>query len=110
VRRHIGSGKDSDLQAMLSVLGLDSLDALAKQAVPKNIQIANPLQIGHERGENEVLQELAALARKNQVYTSFLGMGYYGTITPPGRPHYQSYRRMKFANPDSVLNLLCSLK
>jgi glycine dehydrogenase len=84
VRRHVGSGKDSDLQAMLKTLGMESLDALTKQAIPKNIQTSNPLQIGPERGEYEVLQELAALGRKNQIFKSFLGMGYYGTITPPG--------------------------
>jgi glycine dehydrogenase len=69
---------------MLKTLGLDSLDTLVKKAIPSSIQTQNPLQIGPERGETEVLQELINIARKNQIYKSFVGMGYYGTITPPG--------------------------
>src|SRR4051794_11571380 len=82
VRRHIGPNAD-EVKAMLAALGLDSLDDLVEQTVPKSIRMKRPLKIGEPRGENELLVELKQIASKNKVFRSFIGMGYYDTITPP---------------------------
>ena len=82
VDRHIGVRGD-DIQAMLSVLGLDSIKALIDKAVPQSIRIQRPLQIPSGRSEYELLKELKAIASKNQVLRSFIGMGYSNCITPP---------------------------
>ncbi len=81
-RRHIGSN-DAEIQAMLQTLGLSSLDELVDRTVPAPIRLKRPLQIRAGRGEYELLKELKAIALKNQVYRSFIGMGYANCITPP---------------------------
>jgi glycine dehydrogenase len=81
-RRHIGSN-DAEMLAMLQVLGLSSLDELVAQTVPAAIRLKQPLQIRAGRGEYELLKELKAIALQNQVYRSFIGMGYANCITPP---------------------------
>lgn len=80
--RHLGPG-DADIAAMLETLGLGSLDELTKQTVPAEIIDDSPLGIGQGVGENDSLKELAAIAGRNTVARSFIGQGYYGTITPP---------------------------
>jgi len=82
VDRHIGVRGD-DIEAMLSVLGLNSIEDLIDKAVPQSIQIQRPLQIASGRSEYEMLKELKAIASKNQVMRSFIGMGYSNCITPP---------------------------
>ena len=82
-QRHIGP--DAEAQAkMLAQVGYGSLDELTAAAVPDVIKSAE--RAGPARGartEAEVLAELRALADRNQVLTSMIGLGYYGTITPP---------------------------
>jgi glycine dehydrogenase len=82
VRRHIGPDA-ADVKEMLALLGVDSLDELVEQTVPAAIRLKKPLNIGEPRGEFELLQELKQIASKNKVFRSFIGMGYYDTITPP---------------------------
>jgi glycine dehydrogenase len=82
VRRHIGPS-DTEIAAMLATLGLPSLDALVDRAVPKSIRSKAPLDLPAGRTESDVLAELRALAARNRTLTSMIGMGYYGTITPP---------------------------
>ena len=79
--RHIGP-RDKDLATILHRLGYESLEALSRDAVPHNIASATPLDIEDGRSEAEVLAELRAFASKNEVLTSFIGLGYYGTHTP----------------------------
>ena len=79
--RHIGP-RESELKTILSFIGYGSLEELASAAVPVNIQIPSPLAIEHGRTEPEVLKELRAFADKNEVLTSMIGLGYYGTHTP----------------------------
>ena len=81
-RRHIGSN-DAEIQAMLQALGLSSLDELVAKTVPAPIRLKRPLQIRAGRSEYELLKELKAIALQNQVYRSFIGMGYANCITPP---------------------------
>ena len=85
VRRHVGPD-DSDIRQMLGAIGVDSLDELIDETVPESIRMRRPLNLigtNDSRGEFETLQELRELASKNKVYRSFIGMGYYDTITPP---------------------------
>jgi len=82
VRRHIGP-RPAEMQEMLQTLGCASLDALADAAVPAGIRLPKPLDLPAPVSEFEALAELRAVAQKNQVFRSFIGMGYYNTITPP---------------------------
>src|SRR5713226_1013135 len=81
VDRHIGPD-DADVKSMLRTLELGSLEALVEATVPAQIRTAQPLQLGEGRGEFELLEELQAIAAKNQVFKSFIGMGYSDCITP----------------------------
>ncbi|MBI2616240.1 MAG: glycine dehydrogenase (aminomethyl-transferring), partial [Gemmatimonadetes bacterium] len=82
VRRHVGPRPD-DVPDMLRVLGYPSLDALIDDLVPENIRLHRALNLPAARTEREVLAELRAMASHNQVFRSYLGMGYYDCITPP---------------------------
>lgn len=86
VHRHIGPS-DEDIQEMLSTTSASSLDALMDETIPSSIRRDEPLTLSglpdRELGEYEVLDLLRTVAEKNQVFRSFIGQGYYGTITPP---------------------------
>ncbi len=80
-QRHIGP--DERQQAdMLRVIGARSLDALIDAALPKSIRLKKPLQLAPAESEHEYLDRLRSVAARNQRFRSFIGMGYYGTITP----------------------------
>ncbi|MCB0070783.1 MAG: aminomethyl-transferring glycine dehydrogenase [Caldilineaceae bacterium] len=81
-RRHLGP-RPADIPAMLAAIGVGSLDELIDKTVPASIRLARPLNLPPARGESAVLAELAELAAQNQVYRSFIGTGYYDTLTPP---------------------------
>jgi glycine dehydrogenase len=80
--RHIGPS-DGETKEMLHALGHESLDHLTSAAVPDAIKLKSPLRMPLEVTETDALRELRALADSNKVLRSFIGMGYYGTITPP---------------------------
>ncbi|MDT3776986.1 aminomethyl-transferring glycine dehydrogenase [Nitrospira sp. MA-1] len=80
--RHIGSS-ESQIQEMLGALGLSSLDALVQATVPQDIRLTQSLNLPRAQSEEEVLSELRHLSARNQIYRSFLGMGYYDCLTPP---------------------------
>jgi glycine dehydrogenase len=82
VHRHIGPSADETRQ-MLESLSFPNLDALIDTVVPKQIHLDRPLHIPAGRGEYQVLTELKAIAAQNQVFRSFIGMGYSDCITPP---------------------------
>ena len=79
--RHIGPNT-GDLAKILSFIGYSSLDQLSKDAVPTNIQNAMPLALAEGQSEADVLAELRVFADANEVLTSMIGLGYYGTYTP----------------------------
>ena len=79
--RHIGVN-DGDISAMLDLLGLETLESIGHQAVPSKLLNEN-LDLLDPRNEDAVLAELRQMADENVVLTSLIGMGYYGTITPP---------------------------
>ena len=81
-RRHIAPS-DTEISEMLAALGYKSLDELASATVPAAIRLKKPLQLGDPLGEHELIEELKNLAADNQVLRSFIGQGYYDTITPP---------------------------
>jgi glycine dehydrogenase len=81
VDRHIGPD-DADVKSMLRTLEVSSLEALVDATIPAEIRISQPLRLGEGRGEFELLEELQAIAAKNQVFKSFIGMGYSDCITP----------------------------
>jgi glycine dehydrogenase len=82
--RHIGPSADQESE-MLSVLGYSSMESFITDVVPSNIAISKKLNevLDDAKSETEVIAELRALASENQVFNSFIGTGYYGTITPP---------------------------
>ncbi len=81
-RRHIGPNA-SESAAMLQSLGFSDLEALVDAAIPSQIRLARPLQLPTARGEQQVLADLKTMAARNQVFRSFIGMGYHDCITPP---------------------------
>jgi glycine dehydrogenase len=68
---------------MLEVLGLSSLDDLIDKTVPTAIRLNQPLQLPAAQTEYAALTKLKQIAAKNQVFRSYIGMGYYDCITPP---------------------------
>ena len=82
VPRHLGSSPEQ-IARMLEYLGLDSLDALVDEAVPQAIRAPRPLEVGPPVPEQTALSELAAIADKNQLFTSLIGQGYADTVVPP---------------------------
>jgi len=80
--RHVGP-RGREVAAMLDTLGRESLDALVDAAVPATIRTDRPLDLPAARSEAEVLAHLRDLAGKNQVKRQMIGLGYYGTTTPP---------------------------
>ena len=81
LRRHIGPDT-AEQQAMLEVLGVESLDSLVEQTVPRSILRKELLDMQEPRSEAEVLAYLKEIAGRNQIFTSCIGMGYYNTLTP----------------------------
>ena len=81
VQRHIGP-REQDIQEMLAALGYGSLDELTDATVPHSIRLQRSLQIGPGFSEYELLAYLKEVAQNNQVFRSFIGLGYYNCITP----------------------------
>ncbi len=81
VTRHIGP-RDNEIEEMLKVIGVSTLDELINQAVPPSIRLKKPLNLPLPLSEYEYLGRIKELASKNKVYSSFIGLGYYRTATP----------------------------
>ncbi|MBA3684818.1 MAG: aminomethyl-transferring glycine dehydrogenase, partial [Planctomycetes bacterium] len=82
LRRHLGPDAPQ-VAAMLAALGLTSLDDLVEHAVPAAIRRAKPLSLPQARSEHRALADLRAMAAKNQVFRSYIGMGYSDCLVPP---------------------------
>nr|PZN82208.1 MAG: hypothetical protein DIU54_15525 [Acidobacteriota bacterium] len=78
---------------MLEVVGQPSLDALTDAIVPADIRTRAPLPLPEGEPEHVYLERVRALAARNQLWRSYIGLGYYGTVTPP------VIQRMVFENP-----------
>jgi glycine dehydrogenase len=81
LNRHLGP-RAQEIPEMLRVLGYASLEALVDDLVPQDIRLRRPLDLPPARSEREALAALRAMASQNQVFRSYLGMGYYDCITP----------------------------
>jgi len=92
ISRHIGPDHD-DVAAMLKVVGQPSLEAMLDTAMPGVIRNERALRLDAAPTEEAVIAELRALASRNTVLTQMIGLGYYGTITPP------VIKRNVFENP-----------
>jgi len=82
LRRHLGPSQ-AEITAMLETVGYDSLDALADAAVPEQIRMDGELALGGAHGEHEFLTAFKTLAERNQIWRSYIGLGYSGCIVPP---------------------------
>ena len=82
IPRHIGPN-EAEQREMLRLLGFDSLDALIDATVPDSIRLRRPLAIHGGLSEYEALANMRRLASKNEIYRSYLGLGYADCITPP---------------------------
>ncbi len=81
-QRHIGPN-ETEVKMMLEALGLSTLEDLVKHTLPSAIQLKSPLKLDAALSEYEALGALKAIASQNQVFRSYIGMGYAGCITPP---------------------------
>ena len=81
IRRHIGPNEEQT-QAMLDEIGVASVDALIDEIVPSDIRLANLPDIDESKTEVQALADLKALASLNKVNDTYIGLGYYGTLTP----------------------------
>src|SRR5688500_9150881 len=82
VCRHVGPD-ENEVAEMLKTLGFQSLDALIDATIPQKIRLRGGLDLPKGMTEPEVLSYLRSMASKNQVFRSFIGMGYSDCITPP---------------------------
>jgi len=80
--RHIGPNP-RDIDAMLATVGAKSLDALIAEVIPASIRRRGPLALAPALSERAALDRMREIAGKNEVFTSLIGQGYYGTILPP---------------------------
>ena len=81
VNRHVGIN-EAEEQQMLEKIGVGSLDELIDKTIPANIRLKEPLNLPKAMTEYEFGQHIAALAAMNKLYTTYIGMGWYNTITP----------------------------
>ncbi|MFP5286787.1 MAG: aminomethyl-transferring glycine dehydrogenase, partial [Thermoanaerobaculia bacterium] len=86
VRRHLGPD-EAEVRQMLETIGVDSLERLVGETVPESIRLSGRLALSHlpddrSLGERETLGILGGIASRNQVFRSFLGMGYYSCLVP----------------------------
>ena len=81
VHRHIGP-RQADVDHMLKAIGMSSLDEMVEKTLPSNIRLPEPLKVADGLNEIEFINHMKAIGGKNKIFRSFIGMGYYNTITP----------------------------
>ena len=79
--RHIGIN-EADESRMLQKIGVSTLDELIERTLPANIRLKAPLDLPEAMDEHEFAQHIGKLAAKNKLYTTYIGQGWYDTITP----------------------------
>ncbi|CAG4937772.1 unnamed protein product [Colias eurytheme] len=90
--RHIGP-RDQDVVTMLDLLGYKSLDELTNDAVPKQIQLNGLMDINDPMSEYDLIERVRKIAEKNQIWRSYIGMGYHNCCVP------HTIMRNMFENP-----------
>ncbi|MEO8762124.1 MAG: aminomethyl-transferring glycine dehydrogenase [Bacteroidia bacterium] len=81
VNRHNGPS-ETEVNQMLEKIGVSSVDELINQTVPEQIRLKKPLKVGAAMTEFQYTKHLRALSKKNKVFRSYIGLGYYNTIVP----------------------------
>ena len=81
VNRHVGISAE-DIPSMLQAIGVKSVDELIEQTIPANIRLKQPLNLPEPMTEREFAEHISELASKNEVFTSYIGMGWYDTVCP----------------------------
>ena len=81
VNRHVGIAAE-DLPAMLKAIGVHSLEELIDQTIPSNIRLKHAINLPEPMTEREFAEHINELASKNEIFTSYIGMGWYDTICP----------------------------
>ena len=81
VNRHIGP-REGEIRQMLQAIGVSSIEELINQTVPEDIRLKEPLKLQEGLTERRYYRKIINLARKNKVFNTYIGMGYYDTITP----------------------------
>lgn len=82
-QRHIGVNSSKDLQEMLAVIGVKSVDELIEQVIPKSIRLKRAIDLPSEgMSEYEFALHISGIAEQNRQFRSFIGMGYYPSVTP----------------------------
>lgn len=79
--RHIGP-TDSEIADMIAASDVNSLDQLIGETIPAKIRLDKPLDLPEALSEDGYLENIRSIASQNKIYRSFIGMGYYETITP----------------------------
>ena len=97
--RHIGIN-ESDLPKMLKSIGVESVDELINKTIPTQILLKHPLDLAPAMTEREFANHIAQLASLNKINKSYIGCGWYDTITPA------VIQRNVFENPDGILRTL----
>lgn len=81
VSRHNGP-REQEVKQMLAKIGVSSVDELISQTVPPNIRLKQPLRVAPAMSEFQYTKHLKALGKKNKVFRSYIGLGYYNNILP----------------------------
>ncbi|UAY54519.1 aminomethyl-transferring glycine dehydrogenase [Arachidicoccus terrestris] len=81
IRRHIGPN-EAETRQMLETIGESSTQSLVEKTIPKNIHLPSELDLPASISEQEYLQDIWMVASKNKVFKTYIGQGYYNTITP----------------------------
>ncbi len=81
INRHIGPSAE-DLKKMYETIGVNSIGELMDETIPDNIRMEGGLDIPEALSEFEYLRELRKISEKNQIFRSYIGLGYYNTLTP----------------------------
>lgn len=79
--RHIGI-TESDKKKMLEAINVSSMGELIDQTIPSDIRLTKPLSLPEALSEHEYAEEIARIASQNNLFTSYIGMGWYDTVTP----------------------------
>ncbi|MDH6358075.1 aminomethyl-transferring glycine dehydrogenase [Parabacteroides sp. PF5-9] len=81
VNRHVGITEE-DIPSMLQAVGVKTLDELIDQTIPANIRLKEEMNLPEAMTEREFAEHIAELASKNEIFTSYIGMGWYDTVCP----------------------------
>ena len=79
--RHIGP-REEDIQLMLEEIGLKNIDELIDKTIPENIKLSAGIDISDGISEDDYLNKISEISKRNKIFKTFIGMGFYTAITP----------------------------